>query len=98
MTGHVCFGKFLWRVRRRRSASCDFCDEDGCCPDGVTHTLRRCGMWEPQRTRLKEKLSLDADFILSDVASSIIETKDAWLAFSAFAEEVMRKKEEEERH
>lgn len=38
MTGHGCFGKFLYRINKRIDSSCDFCGEE----DDAKHTLRDC--------------------------------------------------------
>jgi len=94
MTGHGCFNRFLWRIGKRDSAACDFCDVG---EDDATHTLKFCSMWNMQRERLREKLGLNADFSLGEIVDPIIVGKEAWTAFSAFAEDVMCKKEEEER-
>lgn len=93
MTGHGCFGRFLCRIGKRPNRDCDFCGEE----DDAMHTLRECPAWDPQRIILKRKLELPRDFTLGDVVDSITESKEAWLAFSAYAEKVIREKEEEER-
>lgn len=94
MTGHGCFRRFLWRIGRRNTAECDFCGDE---QDDAVHTLRNCEAWESPRNRFLSKLNLPVDFTLGDVVDSIIESRDSWVAFSAFAEEVMGRKEEEER-
>lgn len=73
---------------------CDFCAKD---EDDATHTPRYCENWNTQRAQLVEKLRLDAEFTLMDVVGVISTSNEAWRAFSAFAEDVMRKNEEEER-
>jgi len=94
MTGHGCFNRFLWKIGKRDSAACDFCDFD---EDDAAHTLKTCSMWNPQRERLRLKLGLAVDFSLGEIVDAIIVEKESWTAFSAFAEDVMGKKEEEER-
>lgn len=94
LTGHGCFGKFLFKIGKRDSAACKFCNHD---LDDIIHTLRDCSTWDPQRNRMKAKLGLNADFTLKDIEETIIGSNEAWMAFSAFVEEVMGKKEEEER-
>jgi len=94
MTGHGCFNRFLWKIGKRDSAACDFCDVE---EDDAAHTLKICNMWNPQRERLRLKLGLGVDFSLGEIVDAIIIAKESWTAFSAFAEDVMSKKEEEER-
>lgn len=93
MTGHGCFGKFLYRIGRRSDDSCDFCGEY----NNVNHTLRDCPAWDLDRIRLKKALVLNRDFSLSDVISSILDLEEHWLSFFAFVEKIMREKEDEER-
>lgn len=95
MTNHVCFGRLLWRIGKKDSQACNFCDA---LEDNATYTLKFCRMWDAQRMQLRKSLGLGADFTLGEVVNAIIVIREAWIAFSAFAEEVMVKKEEEERH
>ncbi|CAL1672245.1 unnamed protein product [Lasius platythorax] len=77
--------------RKRIDASCDFCGDE----DSVYHMLRECPLW--QRIFMMRQLKLPRDFSLGDVVEIILESKANWKAFSAFVEEAMRDKEEEER-
>ncbi|XP_029662782.1 uncharacterized protein LOC115235261 [Formica exsecta] len=92
-TGHGCFSKYLYRIGRRDDSSCNFCGEE----DDVYHTIRDCPNWDTDRIRLKWKFNLNRDFTLGDIVEAIVGSKELWVAFSAFAEKVMREKEEEER-
>lgn len=94
LTGHGCFGKFLFRIGKKMDASCDFCGED---VHDVYHTLRACPAWDPQRIRLKRSLGLARDFSIGDIVDSILDVENNWVAFSAFVENVMREKKDEER-
>lgn len=93
MTGHGTFVRYLRRIGKRPNGECDFCAED----DNAFHTLRECPAWDCKRLDLRKRLELERDFTLGNVVDAIIRSKEAWLAFSTFAEEVMREKEEEER-
>ncbi|KMQ83328.1 reverse transcriptase [Lasius niger] len=92
-TGHGCFSKFLHRIGKKEDTSCFFCGEE----DDAIHTIRDCPMWDPQRIDLKRKLGLARDFTLGDIVESIVGSRDLWSAFSAFVQEAMREKEEEEK-
>lgn len=68
MTGHGCFGRFLYRIGRKGDLSCDLCGEER----DVLHTLRECPVWDPERIRFKRTLGLARDFSLGDVMDAII--------------------------
>ncbi|KMQ89172.1 reverse transcriptase [Lasius niger] len=57
MTGHGCFGRFLFRIGRRPNRSCDFCGEE----DNAFHTLRECPAWE--RLTMRRKLELELHIV-----------------------------------
>lgn len=94
LTGHGCFSKFLCHIGKRVDTMCFLCGED---VDDVYHTLRECPMWDTQRITMRRKLNLTRDFTLGDVLDVTIESEDSWKIFSAFIEEAMREKEDEER-
>ncbi|KMQ91302.1 reverse transcriptase [Lasius niger] len=93
-TGHGSFGKFLAKIGKRVDTTCVFCGED---MDDVHHTIRDCPMWDTQRIDLRRKLGLTRDFTLGNVVEAIVGSEDCWRIFSAYVEEVMREKEDEER-
>ncbi|KMQ92836.1 reverse transcriptase [Lasius niger] len=93
LTGHGCLAKFLHRIGKKTNTSCVFCGEE---VDDVYHTIRDCPAY-PQRIRLKRNLGLARDFTLGDIVESVTGSRDHWRAFSAFVEELMRDKEDEER-
>lgn len=94
LTGHGCFGKYLYRIGKRNNASCDLCGEE---VDDVCHTLRDCLAWDPERIRMKRALGLARDFSLGDVIEAITSSEKNWEAFAAFVEKVIRAREDEER-
>lgn len=96
LTGHGCFGAYLKRIGKRTTEECHHC---GDAVDDVEHTLFRCAAWTQQRTRLKEALGGDNDNEVSaeQMVSSMLQAKEKWLAWTAFATSVMRAKEEDDR-
>ncbi|KMQ85000.1 reverse transcriptase [Lasius niger] len=94
-TGHGCFSKFLHMIGKKTDPTCFACGMDD--TDDVYHTLRECPMWDTQRLTMKEKLNLPRDFTLGDVVDIIVASREAWLAFSAFVEGIMKEKEDVER-
>lgn len=93
-TGHGCFSKYLHLIGKKADM-CFVCGMDD--TDDVYHTLRECPMWDTQRLTMREKLNLPRDFTLGDIVDIIVASREAWLAFSAFVEGVMREKEKLER-
>ncbi|KMQ92250.1 reverse transcriptase [Lasius niger] len=92
-TGHGCFANFLARIGKRIDVSCDFCGDE----DSVYHVLRECPLWNWQRIIMRRQLKLPRDFTLGDVVEAILQSKTNWKVFSAYVEEAMRDKEEEEK-
>jgi len=92
LSGHGCFGTFLLRIGRVEVATCTFCVLGDDSPD---HTIAECPRWSVERRSLVE--SLGPDLTLSDIIRKISTSRDAWMAFSKFSEDVMRKKEDAER-
>ncbi|CAH2217041.1 jg22316 [Pararge aegeria aegeria] len=64
MTGHGCFGHYLYRVARREPTPS--CHECGATDDTAQHTLEECRRWDPQRRTLVAEIG--GDLLLSSVA------------------------------
>jgi len=92
LTGHGCFGTFLSRIKRLDDATCPFC---GLCDDSPDHTIAECTEWFDERCSLMG--AIGPDLLLSNIIREICSNRGAWLAFSKFAEDVMRRKEDAER-
>lgn len=63
--------------------------------DSSKHTLFECAAWEEARGSLVNQIGPVVS--LEDLVGAILRSADNWLAFSNFAGEVMRMKEEAER-
>jgi len=92
MTGHGCFGKYLRRIGRERTAECYEC---GAREDSAQHTLQDCSAWQARRRVLTA--SIGRDLSLPAVVSAILRGEGSWKAFVQYYEVVMLEKEENER-
>ena len=91
MTGHGCFGVYLYRIIREESG----CHHCGAVDDTAHHTLVVCQAWAPQRSFFTARIG--PDLTLPSIVSRILEREEAWTAFAGFCEEVMAAKEAAER-
>jgi len=92
LTGHGCFGNYLLRIGKAATALCPHCGLDD---DSSSHTLASCLEWRRDRAALIAVIG--PNLTLSSVIGAIAASREAWLAFAKFAEDVMRLKEEAER-
>lgn len=92
VTGHGCFGTYLHRIGKERTAHCWHC---GVFVDNAQHTLEECPAWTKQRAELVR--AVGQDLSLPAVIRAILKSEEAWKAFSRYCEEVMKHKEEAER-
>ncbi|XP_029154838.1 uncharacterized protein LOC114927931 [Nylanderia fulva] len=95
LSGHGCFGHYLYRMQKRWSPMCQQCVR----PDNTSkHTLIFCSEWIIGRQRLVSALDIDSDSLsLMNIIKEIVVSEDKWTAFSVFAHTIMSGKEEEER-
>ncbi|XP_029679065.1 uncharacterized protein LOC115245099 [Formica exsecta] len=93
LTGHGCFGTYLYRINKVVSPTCEHCDEE--LEDSAEHTLRECGAWKAEREALQA--TIGCELSLGTVIGEMCSTKEAWTAMTHFAETVMLKKEDAER-
>jgi len=92
LTGHGCFGTFLKRIGKTDDAGCPFCHRE---EDSAEHTIRRCPEWDSERSDLSRVVG--PDLTLTNIVRGISNSREGWIAFSKFAEAVMRRKENAER-
>ncbi|KMQ90129.1 reverse transcriptase [Lasius niger] len=98
LTGHGSFGHYLLRIGKRDDESCPHCDSDS---DTVEHTLGACPAWAEMRTRLINKIGpieVGGTLTLRFVVGAILKSGKNWSAFSDFAANVIKAKEEAERN
>lgn len=92
LTGHGCFGAYLFRFKRRQSPVCVDC---GAEEDDAEHTVFRCDRWWRPRRELEDMLGgqMEPDNIIGQM----LETREKWRAVKQFVGKVLGTKEEEER-
>ncbi|XP_061728363.1 uncharacterized protein LOC133533407 [Cydia pomonella] len=93
MTGHGCFGHYLYTIQREPSPVCHHCGYED---DTAHHTTVECPTWAPERRELELVLNVD-DLSLHNIVARILVSERSWEAFNNFCEQVIRKKEEAER-
>ncbi|KMQ90523.1 reverse transcriptase [Lasius niger] len=91
-TGHGCFGEYLCRIGRERTAQCHHCDDDR---DTTQHTLEHCQAWVQERRVLVDIVGNDLS--LPGIIAAMLRDERSWMAVSSFCETVMSQKEEAER-
>lgn len=96
LSGHGCFGHYLWRMQKRPTAACQHC---GAADDTVGHSLRDCPAWANQRTELARGLGLarDDDLTLYVILERALVSPALWGHLQRFAIAVVGGKEKEER-
>ncbi|CAL1671680.1 unnamed protein product [Lasius platythorax] len=99
ITGHGCFGHYLYRMGKRDSPACLHCT---CLDDTVAHTIFECPAWVDQRLELWNNLNInieeEEEYInLGIIMGSVLESQNKWYAFSQFANSVISGKEVRER-
>jgi len=92
LTGHGCFGAYLCRIGRERTARCHHCSHE---EDSAQHTLEECPAWAEQRRVLVTVVGYDLS--LPAVINAMLQSERSWVGFLKFCEEVLVKKEEAER-
>lgn len=93
ITGHGCFGTFLYHIEKVAIPECGFCNNG--TVDDAQHTLQTCLAWENARRKLREVIGQDLS--LPEVINQILKDKVKWNAFLQYCEEVMKNKEDKER-
>ena len=88
MTGHGCFGAYLYKYKRRASPDCVYCGME----DTPSHTLFECGRWDEVRQRCPNRV----DLTVERMVRAMLESRHAWGQISRTIVEILRKKEEED--
>nr|XP_032514769.1 uncharacterized protein LOC116768201 [Danaus plexippus plexippus] len=92
LTGHGCFGHYLFAIGREPSKRCHHCVSED---DTAQHTLAECPAWEEQRRGLRNVVGTDLS--LPTIMQMMVRNRVAWAAMASFCEKVMSLKEADER-
>ncbi|XP_025152737.1 uncharacterized protein LOC112588151 [Harpegnathos saltator] len=68
-TGHGCFGEYLQRIEKERTAQCHHCDHDH---DSAQHMLQDCPAWAAGRGVVVRELGIGMDLSLPRVIPAIL--------------------------
>ncbi|XP_018355614.1 PREDICTED: uncharacterized protein LOC108756371 [Trachymyrmex septentrionalis] len=93
LTGHGCFGAYLQRIGKERSARCHHCRRS--VVDDAQHTLQDCEAWREERAELQEEVG--QDLAPTALVREMVSGESAWRAVATFAIKVMIAKERAER-
>lgn len=88
ITGHGCFGQYLYRFRRRDIATCVYCNNNR---EDNHHVLTECPEWAIQREELVDKLQI-VDTNLETVVRAAMDGEDKWMALKEFCKVIMMQK------
>lgn len=92
LTGHGCFYAYLFRIGKVDTPQCPFCDLE---PDTAEHTIQVCPQWTNERQELQREIGTNLD--LTRIVEKICISSENWVAFCKFAEDILTRKEEDER-
>ncbi|XP_075217948.1 uncharacterized protein LOC142322759 [Lycorma delicatula] len=88
LTGLGSFGQYLYKIGKRATPQCDYCQEI----DKAEHTIFVCPRWARNRSEIPAN-RLTPDILINWLVFSDVN----WNWFRRFAGEVLRSKEEEAR-
>ena len=91
LSGHGCFRKYLYKMRRASSESCLFCGEI----DDVEHVFY-CPRWNDERDNFKKESGLV--FTETNLMRSLEGGELLWETVNKCINNILSKKEEEQRH
>lgn len=91
LTGHGCFGKYLYRIQKMDTPICEFCNNE---VDDARHTLIDCPSWTNDRSAVGWA-NEGPDY--NNLIQWLLKSRENWKNFSKFAEKVMAKKEKHEK-
>lgn len=93
LTGHGCFGEYLWRFKRRDISGCYDC----LVPlDDPEHAFFVCDRWWTLRRELEVKIGVE--FSPATAVKTMLDSKVKWDAVCGYVVHVMKTREKEERH
>jgi len=92
LSGHGCFGKYLWRFKKLENPRCIDCGDP---TDDAEHVMFRCGRWERDRRALE--VELEEPIGANNIVQVMLKRNKNWEAVKRFVGKVQSRREEEER-
>uniref|UniRef100_A0A2H8TIE5 Reverse transcriptase domain-containing protein n=1 Tax=Melanaphis sacchari TaxID=742174 RepID=A0A2H8TIE5_9HEMI len=92
LTGHGCFAADLKRFGKLESAECWFCGDP---EDDAAHTIFYCDAWYTRRRQVE--MTVGVDLNPENLIPVMIASKENWGLIADLIQDIMRKKESEER-
>lgn len=90
--GHGCFQAYLHKFKKTDFSKCRYCDSNN---DDAEHTVFECDAWSAKRGRVSTLLNTDIS--ADKIMYSMLRSKKNWEIVNDFINEVIQKKEEDER-
>lgn len=92
LTGHGCFGQYLWTMQKRRNPMC--LDWEEGYNDTPDHALFECMAWYRTRIEFRELFGMEHN--LRDIIGSISTDPGKWKIFADYVGYIIRRKREAE--
>lgn len=88
LTGHGCFGKYLFQVKKRETPNCPYCGE----VDSAEHTILFCVRWTQERSNSIARYGmLDG----TNIIELMLRGEREWCDIVAMIGDILRKKKED---
>lgn len=91
-SGHGCFGKYLYRIKKVAYAGCVNCQDP---LDSAEHAIFNYGRWWRARRELEAELSVN--FTLDTATATMLKSPRHWTTVANFVHRIMSTREEDER-
>lgn len=92
LSGHGCFGKYLYRIKKAETTECIDC---GAMMDDPEHAFFWCDRWWQQRRELE--MLINGDFTPQTFCGVMLESTRNWQAVSTYVDLILETREKEER-
>lgn len=92
LTGHGCFGEYLWRFKRRDTPVCHDCLAPS---DNPEHAFFICDRWWSLRRELE--VTIEEEFNPETAVNIMLKSREKWDAVCGLVIHVLRTREEDER-
>ena len=93
LSGHGCFMKYLYAIKKVQTPYCLYCEEEE--ENTAEHTFFRCHFWKIFHERANKKIK--CEITTENVMDKMVETEENWKIIKSWIEEVLKRKEEDQR-